>query len=71
MQKDEKVRRIGYKCVGCGHEDTLKWWTDDPQLPPPMINCANCGDGRGLDLQNMLQHMKGMAQKQPVSLVTH
>lgn len=62
---DGKAKKIEYQCIKCGHEDTLKWWLDDPQSPPAMLTCTapKCRAGYGLDLSDMLKTGQGMAMK--------
>ena len=67
----EKVNRVEFQCPKCGEKDHLKWWPDDPQSPPPMVNCWNCGNGRGKELQQMVMESSGMVQVAEPPLVTH
>jgi Zn ribbon nucleic-acid-binding protein len=65
----DNIRRIKYRCSNprCKAEDTNKLFENEPIAP--VINCWQCGAGRGMAIEQMLGTKTGMfvmpAEEQP------
>lgn len=59
--------QVHYKCLKCGEMDSEKRLLNDSSPVSPIINCWNCGAGRGLDIPQMIQQRMGMVPVEPPS----
>lgn len=70
---DPKMHYVRYRCMNqkCGATDVGKFFENEPI--PLVINCWQCGSGRGLSVQDMMQQRKGMGQvmEQEISGAKH
>lgn len=59
-------REVTYTCAreGCGNQQTVRYFADDPMLP--ITCCTKCRSGFGVDLPQMMEQRKGMFPSKPV-----